>query len=241
MTHEFSPRLVALILIVALALAFLQVAHCSAEANVRETTWGALCKPVLIDRTSDGSIRLIEPAEGFLEGVVTFRVEHTSRVSGAIGDVERELLLKVHPKDVNTQGNTGIYGMKIVDRTIFDLPDHSIFVDEYELKMDTTRFQDGLYTIEILYLEDGEEVDSITDEFYFDNAEEPLPEPTTATWIPTETTETEPTNGQVQTQAITLLTSIAIASIVVYLLFSRKRSIDRLDRQERGCEQKPLG
>lgn len=161
-------------------------------------------------RASDGSIRFIQPTESVLEGVVTFRIEHKYNVTGVIGDVERKFLLKVQPRDAHVEGDRETFAMKIVGRTILDFPNYAVFIDTYESTVDTTVFYDGWQTVEVVYLEDGEQVDSISADFYFKNGNEPLPEPSTIN------------RALIEIASILLL--ITIASLAGYLLYSKRRS-----------------
>jgi len=167
-------------------------------------------------QASDGSIRLIQPTESVLEGVVTFRIEHKYNVTGVIRDVEREFLLKVRPRDAHVDGDRKTYTMKIVGRTILDFPNYAVFIDVYESAVDTTVFYDGWHTVEVVYLEDGEQVDSVSTDFYFENGYEPLPKPGTVPSTP------------ILTEVISVLLVIVIASVAVYFFFGtreRKRAL----------------
>jgi len=186
---------------------------------------------------SGETIKLVQPNQSVLEGVVNFRIEQRYHVTGGIGDVKRELLLKVRPKDVNLQDEIEIYTMEIVDRMILDLPNEAIFVDSYESNVNTTVFHDGWYTIQIIYLEDGEELESVSADFHFDNVKEPPPEPgTTTTQITTGTTSVEhSTAAQLMTEAAIVLLFAAIALLAIYALLRKRRSrIDTLDRSIAG-------
>jgi len=175
--------------------------------------------------TSNESIRFMQPNQSILEGVVTFRIEQRHTSTGAIGDVERDVLLRVQPKDIGVQGDTRTYTMKIVDRTILDLPNQAIFLDRYELNLDTTVFHDGWHTFEIIYLENGKQVDSLNADFYFHNIKEPSPKPSTTTGVTTKSTTVEAGAATpMVTETITILIFMGMGSLVIYVLFRKRRS-----------------
>jgi len=247
--HEFSYGIAMISLVVAVIPAFSIFGNYFLEAHARGTpsqgTWKSWVysdthtKTLLYSETSDGSIRLIQPTKSVLEGVVTFRIEQRHRVTGVIGDVERKVLLKVQPRDVHEEGHSEIYTMKIVDRTILDLPNQAVFLDKYESNVNTTIFHDGWYTVEILYLENGEHVDSTSVDFYFENDKQPLPEPSATGRVMTETTTIEPSatarvtaetttiepsaTARVVTDTITILVFATIASLAIYVFLRKRR------------------
>jgi len=161
-------------------------------------------------QASDGSIRLIQPTESVLEGVVIFQIEHKYNVTGVIRDVERGFLLRVRPRDAYVEGDRETYTMKIVGRTILDFPNYAVFIDVYESEVDTTVFYRGWHTVEVVYLEDGEQVDSVSADFYFKNGREPSPEQGTVPSKP------------ILAEAISVLLVIMIASLVIYFFFGRR-------------------
>jgi len=234
------PLAVAVILILSLSENRFPEADVPAIRFEGESKLGALAdmliKTSFHPETSDESIRIMQPNQTVLEGVVTFRIEQRHASTGAIRDVKREVLLRVQPKDIGVQGDARTYTMKIVDRTILDLPNQAIFLDRYESDLDTTVFHDGWHTIEIIYLEDGKEVDSLNADFHFHNIKEPSPETSTARQVVTETTTVEagPTTPIV-TETITILILVGMGSLMMYAYWRKKRN--RIQSVDEGPSQ----
>lgn len=169
-------------------------------------------------QASDGSIRLIQPNESIVEGVVSFRIEIENKATGAIRDVDREFLLKVQPRDADGEGDRETYAMKIVGRTILDFPNYAVFIDMHESIVNTTVFYDGWHTVEVVYLEDGENVDSVRADFYFENGNEPAHQPVVPSSPKSGTVPSTP----LLTEIVSVLLVIVIASLSIYFFFGRR-------------------